>query len=106
MSKREKQEKVNHQQTVDVSDQRAPLLTHVRGQRREVGGSCVVLFVITRRGRRVLHHHKPDGRLLLRGRGLGNVLLGRVFAAAVVQNARNKKDQKQDDVAGDEDDEV
>lgn len=91
---------------MDVLDQRALLLAHVRGQRREAGGSCVVLLVITRRGRGVLHHHEPDGRLLLGGWGLGNVLLGRVFAAAVVQDARDEKDQKQDDVAGDEDDEV
>lgn len=53
-----------------------------------------------------MHHHEPDGRLLLGGGGLGNVLLGRVFAPAVVQDARDEKDQKQDHVAGDEDDEV
>lgn len=100
-------ETVKIQQPLDMTlDQCASLLSHIRGKGRKVGGSCVILFIITGRRRGVLHHHKPYGRLLLWGRGLRRVFFRRVFATTVVQNARDEKDQEQDHVAGDEDDKV
>lgn len=53
------------------------------------------------RGWRALHHHQPDGGL---GRlWVGGVLLGWIFAPAVVHDTRYQEDQEQDNVAGDED---
>jgi len=56
------------------------------------------------RRRGALHHHQPDGGR--RGQGVRGVLLGGVFAPAVVHDARYQEDEEQDDVAGDEDAEV
>lgn len=62
---------------------------------------------IAARGRRVLHDDQADGRLAGRCRCVvRGILLGGVFAAAVVQDARDEEDQQQDDVAGHQNDEI
>lgn len=84
-----------------VSDHRALLLPEVRVRRLVVGRDHVGGVPLSHRGRRALHHHQPDGRLRrLRVRG---VLLGRIFAPAVIHDTWYQEDQEQDNVAGDED---
>jgi len=66
-----------------------------------------VVGLVAGRGRRVLHDHQAYGRLAgRRRRVVGGVLLRGVFASAVVQDAGDEEDQEQDDIAGDQDDEV
>lgn len=66
-----------------------------------------VVGLVARRGGRVLHDHQAYGRLAgWRRRVVGGVLLGGVFAPAVVQDAGDEEDQEQDDIAGDQDYEV
>lgn len=66
-----------------------------------------VVGLISGRGRRVLHDHQADGRLAgLRRHVVGGVLLGGVFAPAVVQDAGDEEDEEEDDVTGHQDDEV
>lgn len=68
---------------------------------------CHVVGLVTGRGRRVLHDHQADGGLAgLRRHVVGRVLLGGVFAPAVVQDAGDEEDEEEDDVAGHQDDEV
>lgn len=69
-----------------------------------VGGDHVGRVPPSHRCRGALHHHQPDGRL--GRRRVRGVLLGGIFAPAVVHDARYQEDQEQDDVAGDEDAEV
>lgn len=58
-------------------------------------------------GGRVLHDHQAYGRLAgWRWRVVRGVLLGGVFATAVVQDAGDEEDEQQDNIAGDQDDEV
>lgn len=58
-------------------------------------------------GGRVLHDHQAYGRLAgRRWRVVRGVLLGGVFATAVVQDAGDEEDEQQDNIAGDQDDEV
>lgn len=55
----------------------------------------------------VLHDHQAYGRLAgWRWRVVRGVLLGGVFATAVVQDAGDEEDEQQDNIAGDQDDEV
>lgn len=83
------------------SDHRALLLPEVRVRWLVIGCDHVGRVPPSHRSRRTLHHHQPDGRLgRLRVRG---VLLGRIFAPAVVHDTRYQEDQEQDNVAGDED---
>lgn len=86
------------------SDHRALFLPKVRVRGLVVGGDHVGRVPPCHRSRRALHHHQPDGRLCgLRVRG---VLLGGIFAPAVVHDTRYQEHQEQDNVAGDEDAEV
>lgn len=68
---------------------------------------CHVVGLVTGRGRRVLHDHQADGWLAgLRRHIVGRVLLGGVFAPAVVEDAGDEEDEEEDDVTGHQDDEV
>lgn len=83
------------------SDHRTLLLLEIRVRWLVVGCDHVGRVPPSHRGWRALHHHQPDGRLSrLRVRG---VLLGGIFAPAVVHYTRYQEDQEQDNVAGDED---
>lgn len=69
-----------------------------------VGGDHVGRVPSCDRSGGALHHDQTDGGL---GRGwVGSVLLGGVFAAAVVHDAGDQEDQQQHDIAGDEDAQV
>lgn len=66
-----------------------------------------VVGLAAARGRRILHDDKAYGRLALRcRRAVGGVLLGGVFATAVVQDAGDEEDEEEDDIARHQDDEV
>lgn len=93
------------------SDQSTPLLplSSVPAQvwRRQLAAARRVVGLVAGGGGRVLHDHQAYGRLAgRRRRVVGGVLLGGVFAPAVVQDAGDEEDQEQDDIAGDQDDEV
>lgn len=54
-----------------------------------------------------MHDHQAYGRLAgCRWRVVWGVLLGGVFAPAVIQDAGDEENQEQDDIAGHQDDEV
>lgn len=76
-------------------------------RRRRLAVARRVVGLVAGGGGRVLHDHQAYGRLAGRRRGVvRGVLLGGVLASAVVQYAGDEKDQQQDDIAGDQDDEV
>lgn len=80
------------------------LLSKVRVCRLVVGRDHVRLVPASHRSRRALHHHQPDGGL--RGLWLRGVLLGGIFAPAVVHDTGYQEDKQQDNVAGDKDAQV
>lgn len=99
------------------SDQSTPLLplsfplplSSVPAQvwRRQLAVARRVVGLVAGGGGRVLHDHQANGRLAgWRRRVVGGVLFGGVFPPAVVQDAGDEEDQEQDDIAGDQDDEV
>lgn len=66
-----------------------------------------VVGLVAGRGGRVLHDHQAYGRLAgRRRRAVRGVLLGGVFATAVVQDTGDEEHEEQDDIAGNQDDEV
>lgn len=76
-------------------------------RRRRLAVARGVVGLVAGGGGRVLHDHQAYGRLAGRRRCVvRGVLLGGVLASAVVQYAGDEKDQQQDDIAGDQDDEV
>lgn len=75
------------------------------GARRFISGHRLVL-VPPGVGGRTLHDHQPDGSGVDVGHGVGRVLLGGILALAVVEDAGDEEDEEEDDIAGDQDDEV
>lgn len=75
--------------------------------RRRLAVPRRVVGLVAGGGGRVLHDHQAYGRLAGRRRCVvRGVLLRGVLAPAVVQYAGDEKDQQQDDIAGNQDDEV
>lgn len=75
--------------------------------RRQLAVARRVVGLIAGGGGRVLHDHQAYGRLAgWRRRVVWGVLLGGVFAPAVIQDAGDEENQEQDDIAGHQDDEV
>lgn len=83
------------------SHHRALLLPEVRVRRFVVGGDHVGRVPPAHRRRGALHHHQPDGGL--GGLRVRSVLLGGIFAPAVIHDTGYEENQEQDNVAGDED---
>lgn len=75
------------------------------GARRFVSGHHLVL-VPPGIGGRTLHDHQPDRSGVDIGHGVGCVLFGGVLALAVIEDAGDEEDEEEDDIAGDQDDEV
>lgn len=83
------------------SDHCAFLLPEVRVCWLVVGCDHVGCVPPSHWGWRALHHYQPDGRLgWLRVWG---VLLGGIFAPAVIHDTRYQEDQEQNNIAGNKD---
>lgn len=75
------------------------------GARRFVSGHHLVL-VPPGIGGRTLHDYQPDRSGVDVRHGVGCVLFGGVLALAVIEDAGDEEDEEEDDIAGDQDDEV